>query len=93
LSIALTPGSRSKFWRMNPSSARRKCEASLCDSEDTSRPPISTAPPVGSSSVAIISSRVVLPDPLGPYNATISPGATDSETPSTARTVSPPTAG
>ena len=78
---------------MNPSSARRKCEASPSDSEDTSRPPINTAPEVGSSSVAIINKSVVLPDPLGPYSATISPGATDSDTPSTARTDSPPTAG
>ena len=74
LSIALTPGSRSKFWRMKPSSASRKCEASRSDSEETSRPPISTVPAVGASSVATISSSVVLPDPLGPYSATISPG-------------------
>ncbi len=31
LSIALTPGSRSKLWRMNPSSASLKCEASRSD--------------------------------------------------------------
>ena len=93
LSIAVTPGSRSKFWRMKPSSERRKCEASRSESEETSRPPISTAPLVGCSSVATISSSVVLPDPLGPYSATISPGSTFSDTPSTARTGSPPIAG
>ena len=31
------------------------------------------APAVGSSSIATISSSVVLPDPLGPYSATVSP--------------------
>ena len=68
-------------------------EASRSDSEEMSRPLTSTDPLVGSSSAATISSSVVLPEPLGPYSATISPGATDSETPSTARTGSPPTAG
>ena len=42
----------------------------------------------GASSPAASSSNVVLPDPLGPYSATISPGATVSETPSAARTTS-----
>ncbi len=58
-----------------------------------SRPFTSTEPLVGSSSAATISSSVVLPEPLGPYRATISPGATDNETPSTARTDSPPRCG
>jgi hypothetical protein len=93
LSIALTPGSRSKLWRMKPSSMSRKRDASRSLSEEMSRPPISTVPEVGASSVAIISSSVVLPDPLGPYSATISPGSTRSDTPSTARTGSPPIAG
>ncbi len=48
---------------------------------------------MGLSSIATINSSVVLPDPLGPYTATVSPGATVSDTPSTARTGSPPTAG
>jgi hypothetical protein len=78
---------------MNPNSESLKFDASRSDSEDTSRPPITTRPLVGSSSVATINSSVVLPDPEGPYNTTISPGETASETPSTARTVSPPTAG
>ncbi len=78
---------------MKPSSESLKCEASRSESEETSRPPIRTVPAVGASSVATISSSVVLPDPEGPYRATISPAATFSETPSTARTVSPPTAG
>ena len=93
MSIALTPGSRSKFWRMKPSWDRRKREASLSDSDDTSRPAIDTVPLVGSSSVATINSNVVLPEPLGPYSATSSPPSTDSDTPSTAQTGSPPTAG
>ena len=93
MSIALTPGSRSKFWRMKPSSESRNWEASRSDSEETSRPPIEIVPEVGSSSVATISSSVVLPEPLGPYSATISPAATVSDTPSTARTGSPPTEG
>ena len=78
---------------MKPNSASLKFEASRSESEATSRPPISTAPDVGSSNVATINSSVVLPDPLGPYRATISPAATCSETPSTARTDSPPIAG
>ncbi len=66
LSIALTPGSRSKFWRMKPSSESRKREASRSESEETSRPPIRTWPLVGASSVATINSSVVLPEPQGP---------------------------
>ena len=93
MSIALTPGNRSKFWRMKPSSVSLNRDASRSDSAEVSRPPISTVPDVGASSVAIINSSVVLPDPLGPYSATISPARTVSDTPSTARTGSPPKVG
>ena len=74
---------------MKPSSQSLKAEASRSDSELASRPPIRIAPAVGRSSIATISSSVLFPDPLGPYRATVSPGATVSDTPSTARTVSP----
>ena len=60
------------------------------DSEEMSRPLTRTLPLVGASSTATIRSSVVLPEPLGPYRATISPWETDSDTPSTARTVSSP---
>ena len=76
-----------------PKLGEPEMEASRSDSDATSRPPIRTVPAVGSSSIAIINNNVVLPEPLGPYNATVSPGATVNDTPSTARTGSPPSAG
>ena len=42
-------------------------------------------PEVGSSTPRIMLIVVVLPAPLGPMSPTISPGETEKETPSTAR--------
>ncbi len=66
LSSVLTPGSRSKFWRMKPSWERRYCEASCSESVEMLRPSTSTEPLVGSSNAATISRSVVLPEPEGP---------------------------
>ena len=70
----------------------RNWAASRSDSAETSRSPTCTLPRSGRSTTAASDSNVDLPDPLGPNKATNSPGPTVSETPSTARTVSPPVA-
>src|SRR5665647_504062 len=56
---------------------RRSRARSLRDRSETSRPPISTDPEVGSSSVPAIVSKVLLPEPLGPITATNSPARTE----------------
>src|SRR6185437_1626938 len=52
--------------------------------DDTVRPPIEISPPVGCSSPATQRSVVVLPQPEGPSNTTISPAGTLKLTPSIA---------
>ena len=53
----------------------------------TSRPSTVTLPPDAVSSPMAMRSAVVLPQPLGPISATISPCSTLKDTPSSARTV------
>ena len=57
-------------------------------SRPTSRPRMTIAPLVGATNPAIIRSKVVLPQPLGPSSASNSPSRTSSEMVSTA-TVEP----
>ena len=73
-------------------SASAALSSALSQGSSRSRWGISTAgahsivPPSGSCSPQISSSRVVLPQPLGPTTASSSPAPACSETPSSART-------
>ena len=60
-------------------------ESSSGDMPVMSSPQNSTPPAVGLIWPRMLLNSVVLPEPLGPITPTISPGPTDSETPSTAR--------
>ena len=55
-------------------------------SDTTSKPPTRASPWSGASSPARISSRVVLPEPLGPISAVTAPDGAVKLMPSTART-------
>src|SRR6201999_4561766 len=67
---AVSHGNRAGSWNMNA----------------TRRPPVETVPEVGASSPATNDSSVLLPHPDAPIRHTNSPGATDSDTPSSATT-------
>ena len=85
LVIARAPGCRLLGCITIPSVFSRKSPASRRDMPRTSFPPTRMLPLSGRRRPAIKWIRVVLPDPDGPYSATISPGSMVIETPSTAR--------
>ena len=66
-------------WNTTPS-----CAPDLARLRRTSWPPRARCPQVGVSSVAMTRNSVVLPPPLGPSSAKISPGATSKQTPRSA---------
>ena len=93
-SSTLTSSKSSSDWkeRRIPNRARF-----VAFSRSIRRPSRAIAPPEARTNPVTASMRVVLPAPLGPMRPTTSPGATESDTPSTAttepkRTVSPSTA-
>jgi hypothetical protein len=88
LSSAEVCGIRWKDWNTKPTSRRRYSAASRSESSPSTLPSKCTLPLSGRLSAAASSSSVVLPEPLGPYSATNSPGRIVNDTPSTAFTVS-----
>jgi hypothetical protein len=78
---------------MKPMLRRWWSAVSPAESVARSRPLKRTTPASGAISAAASISSVLLPEPLGPCIATISPAPTVSVTPSTARTISPPNPG
>ena len=78
-----------------PISLPRTWRISSSDSFNRSRPSNQTSPPVtrpGGFGISRSTDIAVtdLPDPLSPTTATVSPGSTVYETPSTARTIPAP---
>ena len=76
-------------WRMARPSGTSTIPAATAPCDETpasSRPSRRTDPLAGRKRPAMALSVLLLPAPLGPISATISPAATESETPRTAST-------
>src|SRR5690606_31720329 len=72
-SVAVRPGRRLKSWKTKPMNRRRSAAFSSRDIPASGRPATRTSPSVGVWRVPAMASSVLLPDPLGPITATISP--------------------
>src|SRR5918997_900780 len=71
-------GNSAQSWNTMPT--RRRSGGTWTRGPETSRSPMRTSPPSRRSSPAIVRSRVVLPQPLGPSRATTAPGSTRRST-------------
>ena len=91
-SDTVSPGSRLKAWKTNPTWSRRNRVRVSSSSPVTERPPMATVPVVGSSRPASTWSSVDLPDPDRPVMAVIRPASMSRSIPRRAWTgaVSPP---
>ena len=79
-SVAVSAGSRLKNWKTKPMWRRRNVARSVSFIVEASVPSTVIFPADGVSSSPSSDSSVVLPDPLGPWTATNSPGSTRSDT-------------
>ncbi len=68
----------------------RRTALFLSDESHASVPPISTVPESGGSSMPRMFRRVLLPDPLGPVTATVSPRPTSRSIPLRIESTDPP---
>jgi hypothetical protein len=89
-SIAVSDGTRFKFWNTYPIQRRRIWANDDLVSPPRTRPSTITSPEVGESSPPATFSKVDLPEPEGPMTATSSPAETLRFTSSSACTAVSP---
>src|SRR5439155_2486141 len=89
-SLAVSPGSRLKNWKITPIRSRRSCVQSASVNPWVESPSMTTSPSVGRSRPPIRLSSVLFPLPLGPMMARNSPWDTSNETLWTARMIEAP---
>ena len=76
LSSTLKYSSSSHSWNTNPTCRTRNTRRSLSDMDWMDEPAVMTVPLAGAIIPAMRLRSVVLPEPLGPMNATVSPAPT-----------------